>query len=430
MENGAEELAKLQEERSEKSEKGSHCKEQGACGGGNLYPPLPSLEDLCLASTDAKESESNSEAEPEEEPARRNQCERDKSRRRKSRKGERYHEPLDFKVIKSLAESVRTYGITASFTLAQVEALSRHCITPNDWSGLARACLSPDAFLIEFAGEEAGANQAAGRAAADRHIGPSTGTMGMVKWKDILTGIWNGPDPVLVWARGSVCVFPQDRQDPIWVPERLVQDAGNIRDAKLPLDILLCEYESCTTTNGLGQSASPVEVVDVLGPSWALLWTRCGIIQQKAHHQDCQDFRRSSLLPGRNPVLDLRAPFRPRHSLPHHSIHSGFWVACVLKWNWGFRFVRKGFGSRATSLEPYKLSESVLNGLHLQAKMGRRQCKSAYNIIKNKTTPESSPPPTPKSDYCNADKAEENNLKKSLMKMLEKAIEEKNEKCQ
>ncbi|KAL6038221.1 hypothetical protein STEG23_027303, partial [Scotinomys teguina] len=60
-----------------------------------------------------------------------------------------------------------------------------------------------------------------------------------------------------------------------------------------------------------------------------------------------------------------------------------------------------------------------------EAKMGRRQCKSAYNIIKNKTTPESSPPPTPQSDYCNADKAEENDLKKSLMKMLEEAFEEK-----
>ncbi|KAL6032227.1 hypothetical protein STEG23_032367 [Scotinomys teguina] len=58
-------------------------------------------------------------------------------------------------------------------------------------------------------------------------------------------------------------------------------------------------------------------------------------------------------------------------------------------------------------------------------KMGRRQCKSAYNIIKNKTTLESSPPPTPKSDYCNADKAEENDLKKILMKMLEEAFEEK-----
>ncbi|KAL6057087.1 hypothetical protein STEG23_025114 [Scotinomys teguina] len=60
-----------------------------------------------------------------------------------------------------------------------------------------------------------------------------------------------------------------------------------------------------------------------------------------------------------------------------------------------------------------------------EAKMGRHQCKSGYNIIKNKITPESSPPPTPKSDYCNADKAEENDLKKSLMKMLEEAFEEK-----
>ncbi|KAL6037816.1 hypothetical protein STEG23_022175 [Scotinomys teguina] len=59
--------------------------------------------------------------------------------------------------------------------------------------------------------------------------------------------------------------------------------------------------------------------------------------------------------------------------------------------------------------------------------MGRHQCKSAYNIKKNKTTPESSPPPTPKSDYCNAEKAEENDLKKSLMKMLEEAFEEKME---
>ncbi|KAL6052054.1 hypothetical protein STEG23_025848 [Scotinomys teguina] len=70
-------------------------------------------------------------------------------------------------------------------------------------------------------------------------------------------------------------------------------------------------------------------------------------------------------------------------------------------------------------------AESITKNDFQKAKMGRRQCKSAYNIIKNKTTPKSSPPPTPKSDYCNADKAEENDLKKSLMKMLEEAFEEK-----
>ncbi|KAL6084196.1 hypothetical protein STEG23_012495, partial [Scotinomys teguina] len=89
MENGAEELAKLQEERSEKSEKGSQIKEQGAYGGGNLYSPLPSLEDLCLASTDTEESESSTETDIEERPSRRKRLERDKNRRRKSSERER-----------------------------------------------------------------------------------------------------------------------------------------------------------------------------------------------------------------------------------------------------------------------------------------------------------------------------------------------------
>ncbi|KAL6084458.1 hypothetical protein STEG23_020162 [Scotinomys teguina] len=57
--------------------------------------------------------------------------------------------------------------------------------------------------------------------------------------------------------------------------------------------------------------------------------------------------------------------------------------------------------------------------------MGRHQCKSTYNIIRNKTPPESSPPPTPRPDNCSVDKTEENYLKKSLMKMLEEAFEEK-----
>jgi hypothetical protein len=34
----------------------------------------------------------------------------------------------------------------------------------------------------------------------------------------------------LVWARGSVCVFPQDHQQPLWVPERLTRAAQNERN--------------------------------------------------------------------------------------------------------------------------------------------------------------------------------------------------------
>ncbi|KAL6042875.1 hypothetical protein STEG23_007560, partial [Scotinomys teguina] len=59
------------------------------------------------------------------------------------------------------------------------------------------------------------------------------------------------------------------------------------------------------------------------------------------------------------------------------------------------------------------------------AEMGRRQCKSTYNNMKNKTSPESSPPPTPRPEHCNVDKAEENDFKNSLMKMIEEALEGK-----
>ncbi|KAL6084508.1 hypothetical protein STEG23_026228 [Scotinomys teguina] len=56
--------------------------------------------------------------------------------------------------------------------------------------------------------------------------------------------------------------------------------------------------------------------------------------------------------------------------------------------------------------------------------MGRRQRKSTYNM-KNKTSTESSPPPTPRPEQINVDKAEENDLKNSLMKMIEEALEGK-----
>ena len=62
-----------------------------------------------------------------------------------------------------------------------------------------------------------------GRSAADRHTQTDNTSKGLVMWKDILTGKWYGPDPVLTWARGAVCVFPQDHQQPLWIPERLTR---------------------------------------------------------------------------------------------------------------------------------------------------------------------------------------------------------------
>jgi hypothetical protein len=43
---------------------------------------------------------------------------------------------------------------------------------------------------------------------AERFSNPDASQKGTVMWKDMLDGQWHGPDPVLVWARGSVCVSP------------------------------------------------------------------------------------------------------------------------------------------------------------------------------------------------------------------------------
>ena len=59
----------------------------------------------------------------------------------------RSHEPLDFKLLKNLAESVQAYGINASFTLALVERISGNVMTPSDWQSTVKACLTMGQYL-------------------------------------------------------------------------------------------------------------------------------------------------------------------------------------------------------------------------------------------------------------------------------------------
>lgn len=98
-----------------------------------------------------------------------------------------------------------------------------------------------------------------GLSAADRHQTRAPAQKGYVKWKDILTGLWHGPDPVLAWARGSVCVFPQDQQDPVWIPERLTrrcnkQDEASDIDPAADLDNTVADPGQ--RTNPVGHSES------------------------------------------------------------------------------------------------------------------------------------------------------------------------------
>ena len=53
----------------------------------------------------------------------------------------RMHAPVDYKQLKELAESVRNYGVSANFTLVQVERFTNMAMTLSDWQMIAKATL-------------------------------------------------------------------------------------------------------------------------------------------------------------------------------------------------------------------------------------------------------------------------------------------------
>ncbi|XP_073097402.1 uncharacterized protein [Manis javanica] len=64
--------------------------------------------------------------------------------------------------------------------------------------------------------------------AADRLWHPKTNELqALVKWKDPLTFTWEGPDPVIIWGRGSVCIYDQQNSETQWLLERLVKSANS-----------------------------------------------------------------------------------------------------------------------------------------------------------------------------------------------------------
>ena len=63
-----------------------------------------------------------------------------------------------------------------------------------------------------------------GRSAADCLWHPkSQDSHALVQWKDALTGQCKGPDPILIWGRGSACIYDKENAGLRWLPERLVK---------------------------------------------------------------------------------------------------------------------------------------------------------------------------------------------------------------
>jgi len=55
--------------------------------------------------------------------------------------GGRVHAPVEYIQIKELAKSVRNYGVSANFTISQVERLAILAMIPGDWQTIVKAAL-------------------------------------------------------------------------------------------------------------------------------------------------------------------------------------------------------------------------------------------------------------------------------------------------
>lgn len=69
-----------------------------------------------------------------------------------------------------------------------------------------------------------------GRSAADRLWHQETKNQyAQVMWKDPLTFKWHGPDPLLIWGRGSACVYNTKEGGARWLPERLIKPINSMK---------------------------------------------------------------------------------------------------------------------------------------------------------------------------------------------------------
>ena len=57
------------------------------------------------------------------------------------------HAPVEYIQIK---ESVGNYGVSANFTIAQVERLSNHAMTPGDWQTVVKAVAPSKGMYLEW----------------------------------------------------------------------------------------------------------------------------------------------------------------------------------------------------------------------------------------------------------------------------------------
>ena len=81
--------------------------------------------------------------------------------------------------------------------------------------GTAKLLLSHALFVLNFLTLDS-----QGHSAANRLWHPTTKqNYVQVLWKDPLTGQWQGPDPAIIWGKGSTCIYNTKKGGARWLPE-------------------------------------------------------------------------------------------------------------------------------------------------------------------------------------------------------------------
>ena len=82
----------------------------------------------------------------------------------------------------------------------------------------------------------------------------------LVKWRDLLSGQWKGPDPLLTSGQGYACIFPQNADSPSWVPDRLIRHVSAPRIPESPTTAISKEEEASSfpsPSTSTGNAADP-----------------------------------------------------------------------------------------------------------------------------------------------------------------------------
>ena len=90
----------------------------------------------------------------------------------------------------------------------------------------------------------------------------------LVKWRDLISGQWKGPDPLLTSCLRYASIFPQDADSLIWVPDRLIRhvSAPQIPDSSAAMTPEKEEASHTSTPSTSMGSAADLGMTDIGDP--------------------------------------------------------------------------------------------------------------------------------------------------------------------